>query len=158
MIIPPNKIQKNKYTSGGEFVYKDTNASYQGYYYIINNTFFEGKDYNPTAKELIKTSEANKLLSKNVSTANYSLISGVTSQILQTPKISHVAFSNNSSNVRYFYKKTTDVSPIIIREINEDSYLKIKSNPLFQTTYIGNNKTLDQADKELPGLKLFLRG
>ena len=40
MIVPNNIIQTGKYTSGNEFVYKLTNAFYQGYYYILDNSYY----------------------------------------------------------------------------------------------------------------------
>jgi hypothetical protein len=189
MKIPSSKIQI-KYTIGGEFVFKKTNKSYQGYYYILNNLFFKGDTYDPQAEELVPKTEANQLLSTNVDTANYSLISNISSKDLQEPKINQLATSypnpdtfynevysvrpesevykvgklfdtptySSLSNTRYFYKKVTSTNPIIIREIDQDTYDILKGNPLYITTFIGPNKTIEIAEKELPGLTLFLNG
>jgi hypothetical protein len=157
MLIPANKIQKGKYTIGGEFIDKITNVPYKGYYYIFNNLYFAGKEYSSNARELIKAVEENKLMRLNASAANYSLISGITSQDLQTPKVNYLQY-NTSDSTRYFYRKINENNPIIIREIDKNNYDKIKNNPLFQTTFLDDTKSLDQAEKELPGLTLFLRG
>lgn len=188
MKIPSSKIQI-KYTIGGEFVSKKTNKSYQGYYYVLNNLFFKGDTYDPRAEELILRTEANKLLSTNVDTANYSLISNISSKDLQEPKVNQLATSyptpdnfykevyanrpemeifrtretsnylvSSTTTVRYFYKKVTSVNPIIIREIDQETYNILKGNPLYVTTFIGPDKSLETAEKELPGLTLFLNG
>jgi hypothetical protein len=158
MLIPANKIQKGKYTIGGELIDKITNIPYKGYYYILNNLYFVGKDYNSNARELIKVSDSNKLIEANFSAANYSLISGITSQDLQTPKVNYLQFNTSDDPTRYFYKKVNENNPIVIREIDKENYDKIKNNPLFQTTFLDDKKSLAQAEKELPGLTLFLRG
>jgi len=52
MRIPANVIETGKYTSGGEFVYKLNQSPYKGYYYILNERFFEGKEYKADAQEI----------------------------------------------------------------------------------------------------------
>lgn len=157
MVIPSNTIQSGKYTSGNEFVYKKTNAPYQGYYYILNNLYYVGKKYDPKAPEIVPLSKANPLLS-NPNTATYAYLSGTSLQSLQTPKIVSIQPNIESSPVpvRYFCKQVT--KPLLIKETNKETYDNIKSNPMFQSTFIGNGKTIDQAEKELPGLKTFLGG
>lgn len=63
MRIPKNKIQVKQ--SHGELVYVDTLIQYNGPYYILNNKFYEGKEYKPSAKELItkQDPEYKKMLS-----------------------------------------------------------------------------------------------
>ena len=67
MRIPKNKIQVKQ--SHNELVYKNTLIDYSGPYYVLNNKFYEGKEYKPTAKELItkQNEEYTKMLSiKNI--------------------------------------------------------------------------------------------
>ena len=88
MGVPKNNIVAGKYTSGGEFVILSTNAPYQGYYYELNNKFYSGKEYSPTAPEIIRiqSPEKNRLLN-SLPTAIYSLVSGVTSKSISTPPV-----------------------------------------------------------------------
>ena len=67
MRIPKNKIQIKQ--SHGELIYKDTLATYKGPFFVLNNKFYEGREYTSTAKELItkQDPEYKKMLSiKNV--------------------------------------------------------------------------------------------
>ena len=105
MRIPANIIETGKYTSGGEFVYKTTQAPYQGYYYIINDRYFVGKEYKADAEEIIQIKESNTLLYR-LATAAFSLASGITSQNLKIPKISSIQSNIDrsvlSKSVPYF--------------------------------------------------------
>jgi hypothetical protein len=162
MRIPKNIIQTNKYTSGKEFVYKLTQTPYQGYYYILNNLFYIGKEYNQDAPELIKITQSNTLL-YNSKTAIFSVISGISSQFLKIPKIKSIQsnIESNSIPVRYFSQQI-NIQPILIKEISKETYESIQEVSLYKTTFIGNYngniQTLDQADKQMPGLKSFLLG
>jgi hypothetical protein len=63
MRIPKNKIQVKQ--SHGELVYKDTLVAYKGPFFVLNNKFYEGREYNSIAKELItkQNPEYKKMLS-----------------------------------------------------------------------------------------------
>ena len=162
MGIPKNNIVPSKYTSGGEFVDAATNAPYQGYYYDYQNGTYAGKEFNPTASQIIKINspKQNKLLN-SLPTAIYSLVSGITSQALATPPITSVPSSgvdiNNST--KFFYKK---YNGNIIKETDENSYKLLQSQPVYQTTFIGTyngkNQTINEADQQIPGVKAFLVG
>jgi hypothetical protein len=172
--IPKNKIQEGKYTSGGEYIVESTNTVYTGYYYILNNEAFAGKEYNSKAPKLVLVKDRNKLLNRGKSLATFSLISGITSQILQTPKITSLPETdlenspqkiNNNTATKYYCRNTTQ-KDIIIKEIDEATYKTLKQNPIYQTTSVtfiaspgfarGIPQNLDQAEKELPGIKIFL--
>jgi hypothetical protein len=155
MVIPNNIIQTGKYTQGGEYRVASTNTPYQGYYYELNGSFYAGKKYNKNAPELIPENKTNKLLNVS-STATYSAISGISSQNLQLPLIRSKQFIADSA-IRYFCRQIT-VQPILIKEIDKETYDNVKTNPLYQTTYIGNDQTIDQANTQLPGLKAWLFG
>jgi hypothetical protein len=158
MIVPNNTIQTGKYTQGGEYRVASTNAPYQGYYYELNGSFFAGKTYQNKAPKLIPESQTNKLLNSKA-TATYSLISGISSQDLQVPPIKSVQYSSDNIDIkeRYFCRQVT-IYPILIKEIDKDTYDTVKSNPLYQATFIGNNQNIDQANAQLPGLKAWLLG
>jgi hypothetical protein len=158
MRIPANVIETGKYTSGGEFVYKLNQSPYKGYYYILNERFFEGKEYKADAQEIIQIKESNTLLYR-LATAAFSLASGVTSQNLRQKPVP--SFQANIEGVftpvRYFSRKI-NVKPTVIKEISKETYDSLQGDSLYQTTFVGPNKNINQAEKELPGLKAFLEG
>ena len=63
MRIPKNKIQVKQ--SHGELLYKDTLVTYKGPFFVLNNKFYEGREYTPIARELItkQNPEYKKMLS-----------------------------------------------------------------------------------------------
>lgn len=177
--IPKGKIKKGKYTSGGEYIVESTNASYKGYYYLFNHAAYAGKDYDPNALKLIPVKDRNKLLDKSKTLAVFSLLTGITSQALQSNNIAILPNTDllpnildfdkpspQPTNVTKYYFRNTTIKDIIIKETNEKSYKEIKSNPIYQTTSItfvpspgyakGIPQNIDQAEKELPGVKIFL--
>ena len=163
MGVPKNNIVAGKYTSGGEFVILSTNAPYQGYYYELNNKFYSGKEYSPTAPEIIRiqSPEKNRLLN-SLPTAIYSLVSGVTSKSISTPPVNVIPSETNTKinkSVRFFCKK---INSDIIKEIDEQTYKSLQNQPIYQTTYIGvyldKAQSMDQAESQLSGVKAFLAG
>ena len=158
MRIPKNIIETDKYTTGGELVYKETQTSYKGYYYILNNRYFVGKEYIVNAPELIKIQQSNTLLYRP-STAIFSAVSGITSKSLRSPKVSSIQpnIGNNPTSTRYFSQQI-NVKPITIKEISKETYDSLQGNSLFTTTFIGPTQNIDQAEKQMPGLKAFLIG
>jgi hypothetical protein len=171
MKIPKNIIQTGKYTSGNEFVEEKTNKPYQGYYYELNGLLYTGKEYSIDAIKIIKKQNQNQLYNSS-NTALFSLVSGITSQQLSTPSINSISdskgdglLSNNQSTVFVtytpkFYVQKINVNPIIIKEVDEKSYISVRGNPLYKTTFTGIynniNQTTDQAEKQIPGLTAFL--
>jgi hypothetical protein len=160
MKIPTNIITTG-YTIGNEFIYPENNNPYVGYYYKINNSFFQGKVFNSNAPQIIKKENSNKLLN-NPKTKTYSQIKGITSQQLESPEYNYLPFSgilNNPNSVRYFVKKV-NVYPIIIKEVNEDTFQELSSDPFYQTISVNfiNIDKVDELDKIMPGLKDFLVG
>ena len=166
--IPLNAITI-KYTSGKEFVNIKTNAPYTGNYYNFNNKIYAGKEYNPADSELVKIQDSNKLLN-NPQTVIFSLISGISSQQLQKPSITSIPNKGKgitSDTPRFFCRNITQ-KDIIIKEIDETTYNSLKTNPLYQTTSVifspspgyerGLPSNLEQAEKELPSITIFLAG
>ncbi len=160
---PKNRIKEGKYTSGGEFVETTTNKPYQGYYCVLNDSFFIGKTFDPNASKLTPIPKKNKFFDKSKSLALYSSITGITSQMLQTPTINSIPtnkFSNQSFIDTKFYYKKVNEQPIIIKEIDENTYKSLITNSLYQVTFIGTyqgkTQSIDEAEKQLPGIKAFL--
>jgi hypothetical protein len=167
MRVPKNTISENLYTSGNEFVDATTNASYQGYYYEINGKFYAGGTFNSKAPEIIKIKEANSLFN-NISTALFSALSGISSQALLSPIVkgnpvgtNDDLLSGHGNEVLFFSKQVTS-TPILIKSIDEKTYLSLQGIATYQTIYIGDYKgniiTPEQAYSQMSGLKAFLGG
>ena len=163
MRYPKNQLKENLYTSGGEFVNAATNAPYQGYYYEYQNGTYAGKEFNPTASQIIRINspKQNKLLNSSP-TAVYSLVSGITSQTLNKTKpqtLPSITEKISNRSTRFFYKKYNDN---IIKEVDENNYKSLQSQPVYQTTFIGTyngkNQTINEADQQVSGVKAFLGG
>jgi hypothetical protein len=161
MKIPSNKIKTGKYTSGGEFVEEITNKPYQGYYYELNNSLYAGKEFKDDAPKIIKIQDANKMYYKNLDTATFSNLSGITSQQLSSPKVTGIV-NTSGSPIRYFAKKLNN-NPILIKEIDKDTYNSLQKDPIYQTIIINlpasdtpDPNVLDNANKQMPGLKPFI--
>jgi hypothetical protein len=120
--------------------------------------YYTGKEYNETAPEIVKIQQTNNMLFRS-STAIFSSLSGITSQMLQSPKITSVQPNTESNSVpeRYFSSQI-NIQPTIIKEISKDTYDSLQGNALYKTTFVGPNQTIDQAEREMPGLKTFLEG
>lgn len=159
--VPENQILV-KEASEGEFVYSGTNTPFSGSYYQLNNKFYEGSSFNFGALSLTKAEKSNKLL-RNGATAIFSFLSGITSDLLSAPIINEISgFPDGDTN--YFYTQT-NVTPSIIKEIDEESYRKLQNNPLYKTTFIGIHDGVfqneDQAEQQIPGVasvRSFLAG
>jgi hypothetical protein len=171
--VPKNKIPEGKYTAGGEYIVESTNAIYQGYYYELNSLFYAGKSFDINALKLIPIKDRNTLLNRGLSLALFSTISKITSQTLQQPKVISIpngptTSRNITSNTDRFYCKKVNEQPFIIKEIDKTTYNSLQSNPLYKTTSVkfvpspgyaqGIPQNLDQAEKELPGIRIFLLG
>ena len=164
MRFPKDQIKENQYTSNGDFVEKISNKLYSGYYWEINGRYFVGKTANTNSTELKKmdVDELNRLNILN-------RISSSTARILGDNNINNLAidFGDNMNStipiggdVRYFAKQTT-VIPTIIKEIDQDTFNKLKSNPVYQTISIdtdsiGDEVILDNIEKTFFGIKAFL--
>jgi hypothetical protein len=139
-IVPKNIIIENQYTLGGEFLEKNTSKLYQGYYCIVKTKYYTEKTYLSTSVELVKIPE------KTPTTSSF-----------------NSNFPDNRFGERFFAKKL-NFTPILIREVNKESYSKLLLDPFYQTITIkgteifSGSKILDQADKQMPGLKSFLVG
>jgi hypothetical protein len=167
--VPPNQIVESKYTSGNEYMFAKTYKEYKGYYYEVSGKKFAGKEFNVNNPEIIKINNpTNNKLKFNPSTYIYAAISGV--QLAGSIITSHM-FKPTESDIqkgqvtRYFSKKING-NPIIIKEIDQDTFKTLQSNPLYQTIAIlfvfspgytnGVPQDLDEKEKEFSGIKAFL--
>jgi len=165
--VPLNQIVANKYTSGKEYIYKTSYKEYIGYYYELNGKVFAGREFKYNAPILIKiNSDSINLLKLNPKTQRYSAISN--QQIFKEDKIVSLPF-NNLTNLYdrmsgdlflNFFCKKIESNSISIKVINEDTYKKLSENNLYSVTYIGEYngiyQTIEEADKIMNGLSIFL--
>ncbi len=165
----PSNLIVSKYTSGKQYMYVDTYKEYIGYYYEFAGKKYVGKEFNVNAPELIEISSSKiSPLINNPSTFVYGILSGIN---LPQNIVSSLPYNDSDEvppkenpNEPYtlpsFYCRKINEKDIKIKEIDEKTYKSLQQNPLYQTTYIGlyNNKTqfLEDAEKQLPGLTLFL--
>jgi hypothetical protein len=160
MRIPKNIISENLYTSGDEFVDIKTNALYQGYYYEYKAKFYAGDTFNYQAPEIVKIKASNSLLN-NISTVIFSALSGITSQALTSAVVKGNPIDTENKTV-IFFSRQVNIQPTLIKSIDENTYISIQKDALYQTIYIGTYKgntiTADQAYTQMPGLKEFLEG
>ncbi len=52
--IPLNRIVTGSYTSGKDYIYKESKNYYKGYFYKLNGSFYAGKEYKENDPEIIK--------------------------------------------------------------------------------------------------------
>ena len=137
-MIPADKILENQYTKGNEFV-DGTGKYYQGYYCVVTGTkYYTGKTYNNKSQPLSPV-------------------------VMMQPASLPVSLPPQNTATRYFLKKTNEF-PISIKEVDEPTYNTYKDNFFYQSVAVvvpGNDfdasdKALDEADKKMPGLKIFL--
>jgi hypothetical protein len=158
MRVPKNRIKEGKYTSGGELMDVSTNTPYKGYYYEMNGTQYAGKTFDPEAIKLSPIKQQNTLFN-NASTAIFSLITGIASQAITSAVVSGkpINTSDKPAVIKYYARKI-NVQPITIKEVDENTFKSLQTDPLYQTTFVGNDQNAEQAEKQIPGIKTFLQG
>ena len=98
MYYPLSQITSNLYTNGGEYVYKNTQENYIGYYWKTSS----GKIYTGKTPQDIPTSEL-------VSTNNFPL-----PLTIQNSSIPVVINQNNNTNVDYINFQSVDPNQITL--------------------------------------------
>ena len=155
-------------------MYATTYQEYQGYYYEFSGKKYTGKEFSIDALEIIKKSSdkiSSLLKTNNPTLSIYGILSGINLNNTDVSSIPHISNSylsiasqsgtsdNNTLSLSFYCRKINE-KDIKIKEIDEKTYKSLQQNSLYQTTYIGlyNNKTqfLEDAEKQLPGLTLFL--
>jgi hypothetical protein len=159
--IPKNIIIESKYTQGKEYMTVETYKEYQGYYYELNGKIFAGKEFDVFAPELMKftSNKINPLLTK-LSTYVYGVIAG-SNNLLPSTIINTVVTNSNLIksyvNTETYYAKKINEIPYSIKQIDKATYDNLQSNPFYKTVVLNPNKPdLEQAEKQIPGLKAFL--
>ena len=148
--IPKSIILENQYTNGtgiGKNLalrFVRSKIPYIGYYVVINgNKYFTGRAYSDKSKPLEK----------------YNILAAAASLVAIAGSIAVKANSLSSKDVvRYFYKDLT-VKDISIKEIDKDAYNKLAGTLASNYQVISYNsatQSLDEVDKQMPGLRAFL--
>jgi hypothetical protein len=138
-MIPADKVLENQYTRGNEYI-DSTGKYYQGYYCVVlGSKYYTGKTYTVQSKELAKVIAAPK------------------------PQTPTSLPPQVGAPKRYFLKKT-NVFPISIKEVDEQTYNNYSNDPLYQSVVVSRGTVfrgsteLDKAETQMPGLKTFLEG
>jgi len=161
MKVPSNIIVKSQYTQGKEFIYSDTYEIYQGYYYEMNSKYFIGRTFDPNAGEILKL-QSDKVDKLKLNPKLFTFISLLKTKLPNTTKISSI-IPDGRNSTQYFAKKL-NYSPILIKEINEETFTNLQTDPTYQILSLTlpasdyDPAILDQADKQMPGLKSFVLG
>ena len=160
--LPKNIIIESKYTQGNEYMFLTTYKKYQGYYYELNGKIFAGKEFDVFAPELIKltSSNVNPLLI-NSATYIYGILSKNFKTISNSSKVNSIVKDNDpnldSSGEETYYAKKINEIPYSIKQINKATYDNLQSDLFYKTTILNADQSnLEQAEKQIPGLKAFL--
>jgi hypothetical protein len=157
----PKNLVKVKYTRGEKYV--DSNfIPYTGYYCELQGKAYPGKIYTGVTKPL-------KLISSLVKSGK------VNSHFFNPQSITDSQDKEGNVSVgkefilRYFIKYIHTI-PVYIKEINSITYNSVKNNPLYQTVALKyasdfafkkggsfNIDEVEQADKKMSGIKLYLQ-
>lgn len=150
--IPKNRIVENQYTNGtgiGKNLtlrFIKSKIPYVGFYNIVNGTkYFTGKTYDQESKPLEKYSLI-QTASKLVAAAG------------SVPMLANSLTGQKANNVRYFYKDLTNTN-IAIKEIDKNTYNKLSVGGAITYQVISfnpNTQSLDDVNKQMPGLREFL--
>ena len=162
--VPQNVIITSKYTAGKEYMFVKTYREYQGYYYEMNNKLFAGQEFNVNAPELmlINSTQTNQLLT-NPNTYIYGKVSGTK---ISTFKPQSHMFQKDNPNIKYvdrYFIQKVNVSPTLIKEVNEETYKQSQPDPLYKSVTIhwntieDNTMAVDKAEVQMPGIKSFLQ-
>jgi hypothetical protein len=151
--IPKSRIQESLYTNGigiGKNIalrYISNKVPYIGFYNIVNGSKYStGKTFDNNSKSLETYNIA--------STAASTIAAAGSVPILKNSPIN----SNNSSPTRYFYKDL-GTSNISIKEIDKNAYNQLANQPSSNYQVISYNsttQTLEEVNKQMPGLAAFL--
>jgi len=150
--IPKNRIVENQYTNGtgiGKNIalrFTKSKIPYIGFYSIINGTkYFTGKLYSETSKPLEKY---------NILATAAKAVAAAGSVVTQANSL----LGPKSGSVRYFYKDLNS-QDILIKEVDKKAYDQLKSQNQVNFQVISYNskiQTLDEVNKQMPGLREFL--
>lgn len=157
----PKNIAKVNYTTGGKYLDSNFNP-YVGYYCEVRGKAYPGKVYTGRSKPLIL---ASSLVKNNKVNGYYFNINDFVPPEDEEGNIS----MGGETVLRYFVKYIFAI-PVYIKEINFNTYNSIKNNALYQTVVLEYNISaafreggtfnideIEQAEKKMPGIKLYLQ-
>jgi hypothetical protein len=127
----------------------------------MNSRYFIGRTFDPNAREILKL-QSDKVDKLKLNPKLFTFISLLKTKLPNITKISSI-LPDGRNSTRYFAKKL-NYNPILIKEISEDTFNKLQTDPTYQTITLTLSAgdydpvILDQADKQMPGLKSFLLG
>jgi hypothetical protein len=154
MRVPKNIIVTSKYTQGNEYMYKNTQHQYQGYYYELNGKTFVGKTFDVYSLELVRMTpnNFNTLLTK-ASTYVYGELSNIKIPNILIPS---VVLTSNSDEETYYTRKINEI-PYSIKQISKETYTNTLKDPIYQSVILkADYSNIDQAEQQMPGLRAFL--
>jgi len=166
MRVPSNIITTGMYTIGKEFINTSDNKPYQGYYYQIGDRFFVGRSFNQNAPELKKVTD-DHFFFININ-EDYGRLTQLDPKSMQVPKPIHnpdmsIKDAGGDSFYTYYAKKINQY-PILIREINKETYDSLKNNNIWQVIALISTQgdggidmgEINKAEKEMSGIKTWL--
>ena len=158
----------NKYTIGDEFVLASSKIDYQGYYYEFQGKLFVGKTFNILAPEIVKKEptfevpfegedESSRIISFMSTSSKFP---SLPLNNPNNPVVLAIDMQENTDSFRYFAKQV-NTNPILIKEINRETFNSLRLNPLYQTLaipirFIEDPVSLEKANKIMFGIKDFL--
>jgi hypothetical protein len=163
MRVPKNVVKVN-YTTGEKYLDSNFNP-YVGYYCEVKGKVYPGEVYTGRSKQLIL---ASSLIKDNK-------VPGIAFNPEDTWH-SHSSdreeyHSEEEKHVFRYFVKYIHTIPIYIKEVNIDTYNSVRNNPLYQvlmlkftisdlgfpTNGFFNKDEVEQADKTMHGIKLYLQ-
>jgi hypothetical protein len=149
--IPKSRILENQYTNGTglgnnlALRFASSKIPYIGFYNIISGTkYFTGAKYTEQSAALEKYS----IVAAVASLANVGTVVTKANSLIDA----------NNPGIRYFYKDLTKPD-IFIKEIDRNNYNKLNgmSSMTYEViSYNPQTQTLEEVNKQMPGLTAFL--
>jgi hypothetical protein len=173
--IPKSKYTEPKYTPGGEFVNKNTQQDYIGYYIeTYRDRFYAGKSPQQAGEEIVKI-KSEGIVNKGAKASLLTLLS-ILSKGFFKPSISSVD-RDNGVTTRYFIQ---DKNNNKITETDKNTYLQVQDqipnqrfaavdwiikgpaeNQImngypFEGAASKNKKAIAAVEKQMPGISTFV--
>lgn len=147
MYIPISNIIETNFTNGGQFVIRETQKEYSGFYHKdINNNFWTGKTHTDSSVLLdnINTSQSIDWTKYNSISGNYTKLNPkVLPPISFTPDFIFPTEQdyNNSYFIRYILKPTISTQTNDFIEVKVNKYQEVLKSKDLQTLYLFANVT-----------------
>ena len=159
--IPKSRIQESLYTNGtgvGKNItlrYISDKKPYIGSYNIVNGSKYStGKTFDDNSKLLETYNTSSTIASAVAAAGSVPTFRAVSNSGNILPGNEDLSFPP----IRYFYKNL-GTSDIVIKEINQNAYNQLANQSLSNYQVISYNsitQTLEEVNKQMPGLAAFL--